>query len=99
MIINNAGNPFGKYNGKEAEYVLRALDSETPENGGFPWVSEFEDRFCNITGAKYSIAVNSATSGLHAALVAAGIGPGDEVIQPSLTVSVRSYSSIFRNKS
>ena len=43
MIINTH-NPFGKYNGKESEYVLRALDSENPENGGFPWVTEFEDQ-------------------------------------------------------
>jgi len=93
MIINTQ-NPFGKYNGKESEYVLRALDSENLENGGFPWVNEFEDRFCDLSGAKYSIAVNSATSGLHAALVAAGISPGDEVIQPSLTVIMNALVTV-----
>ena len=93
MIINTQ-NPFGKYNGKESEYVLRALDSENPENGGFPWVTEFEDRFCDLSSAKYSIAVNSATSGLHAALIAAGVGPGDEVIQPSLTVIMNALVTV-----
>jgi perosamine synthetase len=93
MIINTE-NPFGKYNGKESEYVLRALDSENSKNGGFPWVTEFEDRFCDLSGAKYSIAVNSATSGLHAALVAAGVGPGDEVIQPSLTVIMNALVTV-----
>jgi perosamine synthetase len=87
-------NPFGKYNGNELEYVTRALDSETPGNGDFPWVTEFEDQFCKLSGATYAIAVNSATSGLHAALVAAGIGPGDEVIQPGLTVIMNSQVTL-----
>ena len=62
--------------------MFRVLDSESEENRGFPWVTEFEDQFCRLSGAKYAIAVNSATSGLHAALIAAGVGDGDEVIQP-----------------
>lgn len=87
-------NKYGKFNGNEAEYALRVLDSESPHNRGFPWVTEFEDKFCELSGAKYSIAVNSATSGLHAALVAAGVGPGDEVIQPALTVIMNSLVTI-----
>jgi perosamine synthetase len=87
-------NKFGKYNGNEAEYALRVLDSESPENRGYPWVTKFEDKFCELSGAKYAIAVNSATSGLHAALVAADIGPGDEVIQPALTVIMNSLVTI-----
>ncbi len=94
MKKSNLKNPFGKYNGNEGEYVLRALDSESDENRGFPWVTEFEDKFCELSGSEYSIAVNSATSGLHAALVAAGVGPGDEVIQPSLTVIMNSLVTI-----
>ena len=35
-------NPYGKYNGNEADYALRFLDSENPDNGKFPWVQEFE---------------------------------------------------------
>ena len=87
-------NKFGKYNGNEAEYALRVLDSESPQNRGYPWVTEFEDKFCELSGAKYSIAVNSATSGLHAALVAADVGPNDEVIQPALTVIMNSLVTI-----
>ena len=87
-------NKYGKFNGNEAEYALRVLDSESPQNRGFPWVTEFEDKFCELSGAKYSIAVNSATSGLHAALVAAEVGPGDEVIQPALTVIMNSLVTI-----
>ena len=87
-------NPFGKFNGSESQYVLRALDSESQENRGFPWVTEFEDRFCKLSGAKFAIAVNSATSGLHAALIAAGVSEGDEVIQPSLTVIMNSLVTV-----
>lgn len=84
-------NPFGKFNGKEAEYALRALDSETQENKNFPWVQKFEEAFAAGIGAKYAIAVNSGTSGLHAALYAAGVGVGDEVIQPATTVVMDAY--------
>ena len=35
-------NKFGKFNGNEAEYALRALDSETPENKNFPWVQKLK---------------------------------------------------------
>ena len=87
-------NEFGKFNGNEAEYALRALDSETPENKNFPWVQKLEEAFSKEIGTKYAIAVNSGTSGLHAALYAAGVSPGDEVIQPSLTVIMNSLVTI-----
>ena len=43
-------------------------------------VAAFEDEFANYCGTKYGVAVNSGTSALHLALLAAGVGPGDEVI-------------------
>ena len=43
-------------------------------------VPEFEDKFASKFGAKYAVAMNSAMSGLHCAIAAAGVGPGDEVI-------------------
>jgi dTDP-4-amino-4,6-dideoxygalactose transaminase len=46
---------------------------------------EFEERFAALVDAEHAIAVSSCTAGLHAALVAAGIGPGDEVITTALT--------------
>lgn len=90
-MIPGPGSPFGKFNGNEVEYVLRALDSENPENGRFPWVQTFEEKFAEKLGARCAIAVNSGTSGLHAALYAAGVGPGDEVIQPAVTVVMNAY--------
>jgi len=87
-------NPYGKFNGNEAEYALKFLDSESEQNRGFPWVSKFEETFAASIGSKYAIAVNSGTSGLHAALYAAGVEPGDEVIQPAKTVVMDAYVTI-----
>src|SRR3979490_1711550 len=50
-----------------------------------PKVKRFEDQFGDYTGATNSIALNSCTAGLHMALAALGIGPGDEVIVPTFT--------------
>lgn len=50
-----------------------------------PKTMEFEKRFAEYVGAKYAVAVNSCTAGLHLSLVAAGIGEGDEVITTPMT--------------
>lgn len=50
-----------------------------------PKTAEFEERFGDYVGAEHAIGVNSCTSALHLALMALGIGPGDEVLVPSLT--------------
>ncbi len=49
------------------------------------WNNEFEKQLCEYTGAKYGVALTSATAGMHILLKALNIGPGDEVITPSLT--------------
>lgn len=93
-MVSKYRHPFGKYNGNEAEYVLRALDTEDSESKSIPWVQRFEEAFATKVGAKYAIAVNSGTSGLHTALFAAGVGPGDEVIQPAMTVVMDAYATL-----
>lgn len=50
-----------------------------------PQNAQLEKQICQLTGAKYAVALSSATAAVHLALVALGIGPGDEVITPSLT--------------
>jgi UDP-4-amino-4-deoxy-L-arabinose-oxoglutarate aminotransferase len=47
--------------------------------------AEFEKRFCEYVGCKGAVALSSATAGMHLMLHALGIGPGDEVITPSMT--------------
>ncbi len=48
-------------------------------------VRQLEEKFVQLVGCEHAIAVSSATAGLHLVLHAMGIGPGDEVITPSLT--------------
>jgi dTDP-4-amino-4,6-dideoxygalactose transaminase len=50
-----------------------------------PAIAEFEERFADYCETRHCITVNSGTSALHLALLAAGIGPGDEVISVSMT--------------
>jgi UDP-4-amino-4-deoxy-L-arabinose-oxoglutarate aminotransferase len=50
-----------------------------------PKSAEFEKRFCEYVGCKGAVALSSATAGMHLMFHALGIGPGDEVITPSMT--------------
>lgn len=67
----------------EIEEVERTLRSNWITTG--PRTKEFERRFAQYIGVRNAVAVNSCTAGLHVALAAAGIGPGDEVIVPTMT--------------
>ncbi len=75
--------------GNELKYLQEVISnsSEVRKN---PFTDRLEDAFCEKYGVKYAIAVNSGTSGLHAALVAAGVKTGDEVITTPFTVLVDS---------
>jgi dTDP-4-amino-4,6-dideoxygalactose transaminase len=67
----------------EEESVLQVLRSGWLSQG--KRVEEFERRFAEYVGAKHAIAVSSCTTALHLGMIAAGIGPGDEVLCPSLS--------------
>jgi dTDP-4-amino-4,6-dideoxygalactose transaminase len=67
---------------EEAE-VLAALRSGWLTKG--PRTTEFQQRFAARVAAPQALGLNSCTAALHTALLAAGIGPGDEVIVPALT--------------
>jgi dTDP-4-amino-4,6-dideoxygalactose transaminase len=69
--------------GNELRYVREVLESGWLTSGGR--VLDFEAAFAEATGAKHAIAVNSCTAALHLACEAAGIGPGSEVLVPSVT--------------
>jgi dTDP-4-amino-4,6-dideoxygalactose transaminase len=69
---------------EERAAVDRVLRSGMLAQG--PEVAAFEAEFASaVVGGRTCVAVNSGTSGLHLGLLAAGIGPGDEVIVPSFT--------------
>ena len=85
---------------EEKSAALRAIDSGylslfegsyTPDKPfsfkGGPEVLKLEDEWCNYYNCSYSISVNSATSGLYAAIGALGIGYGDEVIVSPYTMT------------
>ncbi|UGQ09524.1 DegT/DnrJ/EryC1/StrS family aminotransferase [Yinghuangia sp. ASG 101] len=76
-----AAAPF--FGAEEREAVDRVLRSGMVAQG--PEVAAFEQEFASIVGGRTSIAVNSGTSGLHLALIAMGVGAGDEVIVPSFS--------------
>jgi perosamine synthetase len=70
--------------GNERKYVMECLDSTWISSKG-RFIHEFESRFTTFTGAAHAVSVCNGTVALHLALLALGIGPGDEVIVPSLT--------------
>jgi perosamine synthetase len=83
---------YGKFDGKEMQYVSQLLLCRSPNK--ISWVQQLEELVAERTGVKYAVACNSGTSALHMAMVACGIGPGDEVITPGLTVVMDSYAVI-----
>lgn len=68
---------------EEAEALAAVIRSKWLTMG--ERTAEFEARFAAMVGVPHALAVNSATAALHVALAALGIGPGDDVIVPSLT--------------
>jgi perosamine synthetase len=68
---------------EEREAVDRVLRSGMIAGG--PEVAAFESEFSEHVGGRHCVAMNSGTSALHLALIAMGIGAGDEVIVPSFS--------------
>lgn len=69
---------------KEKENVLECLDSTWISSKG-KFITQFENSFSEFIGVKHSAAVCNGTVAIHVALLALGIGEGDEVIVPSFT--------------
>lgn len=70
--------------GREKEYVNACLDSTWISSKG-EFIERFEKGFAEFTGVPHAATVSNGTVALHLALMAIGIGPGDEVILPTLT--------------
>ena len=72
---------------EEIEAVVKVMRRGPLTNalGAGPMVTQFEKNFAEFAGVKHAIAVNTGTAALHAAIVAAGVKQGDEVILPSFT--------------
>ena len=70
--------------GNEKKYLIDAVDSTFVSSVG-AYVDKFEDMMCEITGAKYAIALVNGTNALHLSLLLAGVEKDDEVLVQSLT--------------
>ena len=82
-----------KYFGEASDFLQQAIrGNQSPSGKG--WVNEFERRFADRLEVEYAIATNSGTSAIHAGLAALGVGPGDEVISPALTVIMDAFATI-----
>ncbi len=79
----------------EKRYVLEALDNqfETSQNSTFN--NKLEHAFANRFNSKFAIGHCNGTATLHVALIACGVGPGDEVIVPALTMSSTSIPVVL----
>jgi len=83
-----------KYSREATEYVLQALEGG-PSPRGLTWVEDFEVSFAERLDVPFAVAMNSGTSAIHAGLAALGVGPGDEIISPALTVVMDSFAALY----
>lgn len=81
-------------NGNEIKYVNEALETGWISSSG-KYIPAFEQEFANYVGVKHGIAVSNGTVALHLALVALGIGVGDEVIIPDFTMIASAFAVCY----
>ena len=78
---------------EDVEAVTKVLTADVITSG--PQVSDLEKHLCEITHAKYAVAVCNGTAALHLAALAAGFGEGDEVIVSSITFAASSNCVLY----
>ncbi len=95
MAASN-GLPYGRQQIDEADIaaVVEVLRSDWLTTG--PKITEFEQAIADFVGCQHAVAVSSGTAALHAAVAAAGIGPGDEVILPPLTFAATANAVLYQ---
>ena len=76
----------------EARYVRQVLDNQFSNTRYGEFIRRLEEGFANRFGVRYAVAQVNGTATLHSALVAAGVGAGDEVIVPPLTMMSTTFS-------
>jgi dTDP-4-amino-4,6-dideoxygalactose transaminase len=81
---------------KEILHKIEAVLEDTAFSGG-KYVEEFEQNFAKFCQTNYSVAVNNGTSALHLAMLALGIGEGDEVIIPANTFIATAWGVSYTN--
>jgi perosamine synthetase len=97
-----AGNPGQKpipyatqwLDDSDIQAVVEVLRSEWLTTG--PKVAEFEDVFARTVGSQQAVAVSNGTAALHCAVSAINVGPGDEVIVPTMTFAATANCVMYR---
>ena len=79
------GNPAWRFKGNERKYTEEVLSTGFRAGADGAFTTRLEGYFSDVYGTSYSVAFNSGTSTLHAALLAMGCEAGDEVLTPALT--------------
>ncbi|CAA0205070.1 DegT/StrS_aminotransferase family protein [Tenacibaculum maritimum] len=89
--------PYGRQNIQQDDInaVVETLQNDFLTQG--PKVKEFEEKFATYVGAKYALAVNNATSGLHLAVLAMGLKEGERVITTPITFAASANCIRFLN--
>jgi perosamine synthetase len=82
-------------NDADRQAVINVIN--TPNLSMGKYTTDFEKAFCDYTGAKHAISVNSGTAGLHLCVRAAGIGAGDLVITTPFSFVASSNALLFEN--
>lgn len=80
--------------GNEEQYVLDCIRSGWVSSAG-KYVEEFEQGFAAYCGCRYGVSTTSGTTALHLALVSLGIGEGDEVLVPDLTIAACVFAVLY----
>lgn len=75
-------------------YVNHALDTGWISSAG-SYIKQFETNYASWMGVKHAISVTNGTAALHLALASLGIGPGDEVILPDLTIISCAFAVMY----
>ena len=77
----------------DVQAVVNVLKSDFLTCG--PNIPSLEKALCDLTGAKYCIAISNGTAALHVACLAAGVGPGDEVITTPITFAASANCALY----
>lgn len=87
--------PYGRQDitDEDIKVVIETLKSDFLTQG--PKIKEFEEKFAKAVDAKYAVAVNNATSGLHIAVMSLGLQDGDRVITTPITFAASANCARF----
>jgi len=81
----------------DRQAVLKVLDDHNLFGLNNPTVEAYEEDFANYTGTKYAVSMDTGTAAIHAAVAAAGVGPGDEVITTSFSFLASATGVLHHN--